>query len=114
MANASKTENERLERHLNGFLNYVTISSFQSNSEVKFLQFIQFHKNDGFSFPHTIITVLHSKHKESVTVQAKNLTSMAHSKQCSTANFRCWRKKRVAKKLNKLCISLTQIFLFEH
>lgn len=72
MANASKTENERLERHLNGFLNYVTISSFQSNSEVKFIQFIEFHKNDGFSFPHTAITVLHSKHKESLTVQAEN------------------------------------------
>ena len=72
MANASKTENERLERHLNGFLNYITISSFQSNSEVKFIQFIQFHKNDGFSFPHTVITVLHSKRKESGTVQAEN------------------------------------------
>lgn len=72
MANASKTEDERLERHLNVFLNYITISSFQSNSEVKFIQFIQFHKNDGFSFPHTVIIVLHSKHKVSVTVQAKN------------------------------------------
>lgn len=63
MANASKTENERLEKHLNGLLNHVRISNLQSNSEVKFIQFIQFHKNDDFSFPHTVLTVLHSKHK---------------------------------------------------
>lgn len=45
VANASKPENEKLGKHLNGFLNYVTISSFQSNSEVKFIQIIRFHKN---------------------------------------------------------------------
>lgn len=64
VANASKPENERLESHLNGFLNYVIISSFQSNSEVKFIQIIQFHKNESFSFPRTVTTVLHSKHNK--------------------------------------------------